>query len=162
MVNKYLIYSVLLGVLISGCATTTPLLKGRDLTGNLVCLTDCSDIPAAIDKYAAVYDLDYGEGRTDYLLTRVRSIRGHIIRNGESFSPTEALEYLRWKIDNHEKTHGASLIVDRAYIEEVLKGSASTGLPYEIVFEDGSRHDVKDVMLNELDALDAYLARSKN
>ena len=161
MVNKYLIYSVLLGFLISGCATTNPLLKGKDASGNIVCLTDCRDIPAAIDKYRAVYDLDYGEGRTDYLLTRVRVARGKFVRNGETFTPTEAIEYLRWKIGDHEKTYGESLIIDREYVNENLKGSKSTGQPYEIVFENGTRHNAKDIIINELDALDAHLKRLK-
>ena len=157
MISKCLIYSVFLGILISGCATSNPLRNGKDTLGNPVCLTDCSDIPAAIDKYRAVYDLDYGEGRTDYLLTRVRVARGKFVRNGESFTSTEAIEYLRWKIEHHGKTYGESLIIDRAYVNDVLKGSKSTGQPYEIVFEDGTRHNAKNIVLNELDALDAHL-----
>jgi len=162
MFNRFFIYSVLLGVLVSGCAITQPLLSGKDISGNLVCLTDCSDIPGAIEKFRVVYDLEGKEGQTDYLLTRVQATWGKFVRNGEVFTSLETLQYIRWKMADHKKTHNEGLIVDRAFINDVLKGSTTTGLPYEFVLKDGSRHDVKFIMLNELDALEAYMDGSKN
>src|SRR3989338_7206679 len=99
------IFILLIVALVSGCSSTSQLKNGVDSSGSPVCLTDCSEIPLAVEKYMATHDLITERDEIDYLLYRIQSSHRRFIRNGMESDGTAASQFLRWKIGWYERRY---------------------------------------------------------
>ena len=152
-------FSLLLTLLlaISGCATSGPTLQsGIDPAGNPICLTDCKEIPSAIDAYLKNHDLITEEDEIDYLFYRIRTSQRRFIRNGEEHDGGSAAQFLRWKIERHKQKFDDPIKTDEDFVLKILEGSKTTGKPYEVIMPDGTKHNLQFVMVNELNYLERH------
>ncbi len=156
------IFILLIIALFSGCAPTSPLKSGVDSLGNPVCLTDCREIPVAVEKFKRTHDLLTEENEIDYLFYRIRSSHDRFIRNGLEVDSPAAAEFLRWKIGWYEKHFGEKIDSDEDFVSKVMRGSERTGKPYILITQDGSKHNAQFVMQNELNYLNAYNTKNTN
>ena len=155
--KKYAAFFVLF-LLCLGCASEkVALLEGMALDGAPVCLENRSQIPALVRKFYATRDLTTEEGKIDYLIERVRTSSLVFIRNQVHYSGPGAAEFLRWKLRRLEKRWHVKVETAQDFVSQVASGSRMSGDPYAVVLGDGSRHDLQDVLQNELNALKACL-----
>ncbi len=146
--------------MISGCAY--PQLKqGIDLVGNPVCLTDCRDIPTAIEKFIKTHDLETEQDEIEYLIYRIQSSNKKFDRNGTIYDPPAAAQFLRWKIGWYQNRHHEKINTDEDFVSKVLRGSEKTGKPYSIIMEDGSRYNAQAVMQSELNYLNVFNSKNR-
>lgn len=149
-------YLVLL--LLLGCASKpVPLLKGFTAEGTPVCLDDSTGIPAVVEKFYATRDLTTEEGKIDYLLERIRDSNLVFIRNRVEFRGAPAANFLRWKLNRFRSRYHITITTAQAFINEIVKGSKTSGEPYVVVMSDGSRSNLQKVLQNELDVLETCL-----
>jgi len=154
MKQKIFIFSIF--VFLLGCASAVQLKNGVDASGSPVCLTDCKEIPATLEKFKKTHDLTTEEDEIDYLFYRIRSSHYKFIRNGLEVDSAAAAEFLRWKIGWYEKHFNEKIDSDEDFVSKVLRGSEKTGKPYLLIPPDGTRHNAQFVMQNELNYLNAY------
>ena|SRR3989338_102455 len=146
-------FTLFITALLLGCAPVSPLKSGTDLLGKPVCLTDCQEIPGAIEKFKVTHDLLTEEDEIDYLFYRIRSSPNKFIRNGTEADSMAAAEFLRRKIRWYERRFGEKITTDEDFVSKVMKGSTATGKPYEIILPGGTKHNAQYVMQNELNFL---------
>ena len=95
--------------------------------------------------------------KIDYLITRVRESKCIFIRNGESYSGGRAANHLQMK--NRKRMAQIRTVTD--FIADVGTGSTVTGNPYFIKMPNGEIYRARDIFMNELHALDAYLTEHR-
>lgn len=143
----------------SGCASAPPppLLSGPISADNAaLCFSARSDITSIVERFFASRDLTTEEGKIDYLLNRVRDAKVTFIRNREEFTSQNAAKFLRWKLDRLRSIHNMQIDTAQDFVT-MSAGSRVSGEPYTVVFPDGSRYPLKDILQNELDQLEACL-----
>ena len=141
-----------------GCASQgTPLLEGVTLQGNPVCLANPEGIPDIVRKFFATRDLTTEEGKIDYLLERVRKSDFIFIRNKVEHDGRSAAEFLRWKMGRMERRYHVKIKTAQDFISQVASGSRMSGQPYAVVLSDGTRHNLQNILQNELNALEFCL-----
>jgi len=145
-----------------GCASeqSAPLLSGYTREKAPVCLADQSGIPLAVKKFYATRDLTTEEGKIDYLLQRVRDSKLTFVRNRVEYSGSGAAEFLRWKLDRFKTRYHMKIETAQDFITQVASGSRTSGEPYAVVLNDGSRHNLENVLQNELNALESCLKQN--
>ena len=148
---------ILLLVCLIGCASNQQtLLTGKTLAGTPVCLDDRDNIPAFVKKFFNTRDLTTEEGKIDYLMERIRNSKLIFVRNKVEYDSASAATFLRWKL-NRWKKKGAKIDTAQEFVSTIASSSSMSGQPYAVVLLDGSRHDLKSVLQNELDALEYCL-----
>ncbi len=147
---------VLLAVLCGCAANHQALLNGRTLEGALVCLDNRDNIPAIVKKFFNTRDLTTEEGKTDYLLDRIRNSKLIFVRNKVEYDSASAASFMRWKLNRWQKK-GLKITTAQDFITQIASGSKMSGQPYTIILRDGSRHNLQPVLQNELDALEYCL-----
>lgn len=143
-----------------GCASMNPsvaLLSGVTEEGAPICLDDRTGIPAFVEKFYARRDLTTEEGKIDYLLERLRHSQLVFMRNRVEYTGPQSAGFLRWKLDRWKTRHYAKINTAQEFVDRIAGGSKVSGQPYAVVLKDGSRHDLKSVLQNELDALESCL-----
>ena len=140
-----------------GCASQPVLLDGLNQVGAPVCLEDQSNIPAFVRKFFATRDLATEEGRIDYLLQSIHDSKLTFIRNKVEYTSASAAEFFRWKLNRMEKRHHIKVKTAQDFVSHVTSGSRTSGRPYAIIFPDGSRRNLQNVLQNELEALESCL-----
>lgn len=145
-----------------GCASeqSVPLLSGHAKEGAPVCLADQSAIPAIVKKFYATRDLTTEEGKIDYLLERLRDSKLTFIRNRVEYKGSEAAEFLRWKLNRLRTRYHMKIETAQDFIVKITSGSRVSGEPYVIVLSDGSRHNLENVLQNELNLLESCLKQN--
>ncbi len=146
--------------LCSGCASKNPsvaLLSGVTEEGAPICLDDRTGIPAFVEKFYAQRDLTTEEGKIDYLLERLRRSQLVFVRNRVEYSGAQSAGFLRWKLDRWQTRRNIKIDTAQEFVDRIAGGSKMSGQPYALVLKDGSRHDLKKVLQNELDALESCL-----
>jgi hypothetical protein len=146
-------------IMTSGCASSQ-LNRGADSVGNSICLTDCKDIPAAIEKFKKTHDLETERDEIDYLFYRIRSSNKKFDRNGTIYDGPSAAQFLRWKIAWYKNRHHEMITTDEDFVSKIFRGSEKTGSPYYILMENGKKYNAQLVMQNELNYLNAFNASS--
>ena len=143
-----------------GCASNPPpltLLSGVTKEGAPICLDDRTGIPAAVQEFYAKRDLTTEEGKIDYLLERLRNSQLLFIRNRVEYTGPQAAGFLRWKLDRWKTRHHITIDTAQEFVDQITSGSKMSGEPYVVILKDGSQHDLKKVLQNELDALEICL-----
>ena len=148
-------------VIFSGCASTS-LKNGTNAGVDTVCLTDCNDIPNAIEQFTKTHTLRTERDELDYLFYRIRTSRRKFIRNGMEVESTAAAQFLRWKLGWYKRVYHEAILTDEDFVSRILKGSEKTGRPYEIVMPDGHRYNAQGIMQNELNYLNHYNKQNLN
>ncbi len=144
----------------SGCASApaTPLLSGPISTDNAaLCFSARSEIVSIVERFFATRDLTTEEGKIDYLLNRVRDAKVSFIRNREEYTSQNAAKFLRWKLNRLRSLHNIPVDTAQDFVAKVSAGSRISGEPYTVVFRDGSRYPMRDILQNELDQLETCL-----
>lgn len=155
MKSKFTFVTLLL--VLCGCAANQQaLLTGQTLAGAPICLDSRDNIPAVVKKFFNTRDLTTEEGKIDYLIERIRDSKLTFIRNKVEYDSSSAASFLRWKL-NRWKKKGTKIETAQDFVSFVSGGSTMSGQPYAIVLRDGTRHDLKSVLQNELDALEFCL-----
>lgn len=97
--------------------------------------------------------MDAAETRkTEWLINRVAALEEAVfIRNGDSHSPREAADHLRYK---WEKA-GSRVNTAEEFVEKVASRSYLSGRPYLIRFPDGRTEPTAEVFKRWLSAYDA-------
>ena len=150
--------AVLFLVLCGGCATNqVALLNGVSQEGTPICLANPTGIPAVVQRFFATRDLTTEEGKIDYLLDRVRHSDLLFIRNKVEYQGAGAADFLRWKLNRMEKRYHVKVKTAQDFISQVTGGSRTSGEPYTVVLSDGSRHNLQNVLQNELSVLESCL-----
>ncbi|OGX03265.1 MAG: hypothetical protein A3G87_04910 [Omnitrophica bacterium RIFCSPLOWO2_12_FULL_50_11] len=147
-----------------GCAAQTPpvpLLSGMTPTGAPVCFSDLTTIPSFFEWFHARRDLTTEEGKIDYLLDRVSRSNLIFIRNEVEFSSYASAEFLRWKLNRLRQRHKVKIETVEDFISEVVSGSRLSGEPYAVVVPGGGRHNMQNVLENELDMLNQCLKEAE-
>lgn len=138
-----------------GCtsaAKESALLGGETLEGAPICLDNQEKIPAFVKKFFNTRDLSTEEGKIDYLLERISRSKLTFIRNKVEYDSASAAKFMRWKLDRWKKK-GAKIETAQGFISFISSGSKTSGQPYTIILQDGSRHNLQTVLQNELNAL---------
>ncbi|GEM_PF-3368857 len=157
MKTKFLIIEFSMIMLLYGCASNPPaLLNGRSLEGAPICLDNREKIPAIVRKFFNTRDLTTEEGKIDYLIERVRNSKLVFTRNKVEYDGASAATFLRWKL-NRWQTKGAKIDTAQKFISVITSGSTTTGQPYTVILQDGSRQNLQNVLQNELDLLEYCL-----
>ncbi|PIQ85462.1 MAG: hypothetical protein COV74_08205 [Candidatus Omnitrophica bacterium CG11_big_fil_rev_8_21_14_0_20_45_26] len=147
----------LLGVFLlgmSGCQSV-PLMGGVGAQGELIYLTPIRDIPKHIQECAELQDLSNEESKINYLIYRVQKSALPFTRNGSTYSSENAAQFLRWKLN---RPNWRPLVRSaREFVIIITRGSSKSGLPYEVKLPDRTHHELKAIMINELDFLEEYL-----
>ncbi len=153
---KKFLFAILFISLI-GCASQgSALLDGKTLEGAPICLDNRDNIPAVVKKFFNTRDLTTEEGKIDYLLDRMRSSRLTFIRNGVEYASDDSASFMRWKLNRvRSKTGGVKTAQE--FVSTIASGSKTSGKPYAIILPDGSRHNLQNILQNELDALEYCL-----
>jgi hypothetical protein len=148
-------------IAISGCANAK-LNQGIDPVGNPVCLTDCKEIPIAIEKFKKIHSLKSERDELEYLFYRIRSSNEKFDRNGTIYDALAAFRFLRWKIAWYQNRYHERISTDEDFVSKVLRGSEKTGKPYSIIMENGKKYNAQFVMQNELRYLNTFNVNSQN
>lgn len=146
--------------LCAGCANRTipvALLSGVSKEGAPICLGDRSGIPAFVQQFYNQRDLTTEEGKIDYLLERLRNSQLVFIRNRVEYTGPQAAGFLRWKLDRWRNRHHIKINTAQEFVDHIASGSKTSGDPYVVILEDGGRHNLRNVLQNELDALEVCL-----
>lgn len=88
-----------------------------------------------------------------YLLNSIRQSDCIFIRNGSQYRGDQAAGWLRWKM-HHRQYRDNPIVTARDFVDRVSLQSNTTGQPYEILLPNGKRAKTRDVLANELDALE--------
>ncbi len=91
--------------------------------------------------------------KIEYLIARIKNSAFSFIRNGEEHTSKRAAMHLMWKY--RKRFNDIKTAVD--FIDKVASGSWLTGEQYKIKMPDGNTYPTRDILMNELAALDAYL-----
>jgi len=143
---------------LTGCASTS-LMGGVNQVGEKMYLTAVPEIPKDIEACMNMQDLSHEESKVNYLLYRIKNSGLPFIRNKARYSSDEAARFLRWKLN---RPKWRPLVTSaREFVIIVTRGSSKTGQPYAIKFPDGTRRELKAILMNELDYLEEYLARAE-
>jgi hypothetical protein len=102
-------------------------------------------------------DLTTEEGKIDYLLERIRGSKLIFVRNKVEYVGPAAASFLHWKLDRWRSRHYAKITTAQEFVNLITRGSKVSGEPYSAILKDGTRHDLQNVLQNELDALEACL-----
>lgn len=105
-----------------------------------------------IEKYPQPTEFD----KINYLLASVRNSDCRFFRNYEEYSPSIASRWLRWKM-HHRQYKDDPIVTVQRFIDVVSHGSRRTGIPYEIVMENGVRRNASDVFHYEIMLVDNAL-----
>jgi len=92
------------------------------------------------------------EGQIDYLLTRMISTEHELFRNKIHYTPRQGTEFLRWKLGRPQ--YKPNIHSARDFVHMISSGSVTSGKPYEVILEDGSRHNLEAIFSNELALLE--------
>lgn len=144
---------LLQALLISGCAS--PYLKGVSPEGQAVYI----DTPKIESTEAFQNYLTSQRSETDkqnYLFERIKAAKDLVfIRDGHQYTWLQAYRGGKWLIRNrYEKGVDA-----RSFAKKYIWKS-DAGNPYLVQFPDGSTHVGYYILLNELDLLEATVAKS--
>jgi hypothetical protein len=154
-------YVLIIFLFFAGCASTknspVVLLSGVSKEGAPICLDERSGIPAAVQKFYSQRDLTTEEGKIDYLLERIRGSKLIFVRNKVEYVGPAAASFLHWKLDRWRSRHYAKITTAQEFVNLITRGSKVSGEPYSAILKDGTRHDLQNVLQNELDALEACL-----
>jgi hypothetical protein len=90
--------------------------------------------------------------KIEYLLNRIRNSGCQFFRNEEIVSGGTAVNFLRWKRMRPQFRN--FLKSARDFVEKITNRSEMSGQYYEVIFPDGRRFHMIDVMRKELDFLE--------
>ena len=146
-------------LLCAGCASAPPppLLSGTPSENMVLCFSNSSEIPSIVEKFLVSRDLATEESKIDYLLNRVRDAHVVFVRNREKYTSQSASEFLRWKLDRLRGAHHMQINTAQDFVTQVSAGSRVSGEPYLVIFRDGSRYPLREILQNELDQLELCL-----
>ncbi|MDP3920472.1 MAG: DUF5329 family protein [Candidatus Omnitrophota bacterium] len=100
---------------------------------------------------------DYTErNKINYLLDVVKNSELTFIRNGMEYDSAAASRWLLWK-SAHRQYREDPITTAEDFVNRVTMGSNATGIPYEIVFPDGTHERVWRLLAHELSALESVL-----
>jgi hypothetical protein len=151
---------LLLVFFFAGCAaknSSLTLLTGVSQEGAPICLDDQAGIPAFVEQFYNRRDLTTNEGKIDYLLERLRNSELIFIRNRVEYTGSQASGFLRWKLDRWKTRHHIKINTVQEFVNQIAGGSKMSGEPYIVILKNKGRHNLKDILQNELDALEACL-----
>ena len=93
--------------------------------------------------------LDVERKKIDFLLHEIEQLSGaKFWRNGTSYTPKEATEYLRMKMRWGDK--GRPVKSAKDFIERIASKSSITGRPYLIQLPDGKKMEMKTFLDQKL------------
>lgn len=144
------LFLVVLLLLLQGAAGASSFDDAMDAGGERVCLTDCDEIQAAMDKFSETRSLKSEKDELEFMLYRIRSSGLRFDRNGQVYDSKDATSFLRWKIGWYASKHHEMIKTDEDFVEKILKGSEKTGEPYSLIMKDGKRYNAQSVMKHEL------------
>jgi len=147
-------FALALGFLTAGCQSV-PLKGGVNDQGEKIYLSSGESIPKTIETFSKSQDLNNEESKINYLISRLQKSKFTYVRNRANYSGMEAAEFLRWKLNRPRWRPLISTAQDFVII--ITRGSITSGLPYEVVMPNGDRHDLKALLINELEFLNKYL-----
>ena len=117
---------------------------------------DTLSIHQFIQWYTEVYDTTSLEGKIDYLLMRLERSHLTLERNGKTYSATQGVQFLRWKMDRPRWEGKVDTADD--FVENIVNGSVTSVKPYLVIFPDGRRINAQEIFRSELKLLQATQA----
>ena len=114
-------------------------------------------IPDLVRRFFETRDLTTEEGKIDYLLDRIRKSDLTFVRNKVEYNGREATDFLRLKTNRLEHRNHIKIRTAQDFISQVASGSRMSGQPYAVVLKDRTRHNLQNVLQNELNALEFCL-----
>jgi hypothetical protein len=147
----------LMSVSCAGKSSSLPLLSGVSKEGAPICLDDRAGIPAFVQQFYDQRDLTTEEGKVDYLLERLRHSQLVFVRNRVPYTGPQAAGFLRWKLDRWKTRHDIKINTAQEFVDRITIGSKVSGDPYVVIFKDDNRYYLKNILQNELDALEVCL-----
>jgi len=133
------------------------MLSGVSKEGAPICLDERTGIPAFVEQFYARRDLTTEEGKIDYLLERLRNSQLLFVRNRVEYTGPQSSGFLRWKLDRWRARHHIKIDTAQEFVNQIAGGSKTSGEPYIVILKDGGHHNLRDVLQNELDALETCL-----
>ena len=140
----------------AGCQTV-PLQGGVNERGEKIYLTPVNQIEKAIADFSRSKDISTDDGKINYLIERVRQSKLSLIRNNAIYTSSEAAEFLRWKLNRPRWRPLVHTAQD--FVTVVAGGSITSGLSYRIVYGKNEHRNLKDILQNELDFLNAHMPK---
>lgn len=129
---------------------------GAFATEEVLILDNEQSHAARLQEFVAKYPQPTEFDKINYLLNSVRNSNCRFFRNYEEYSPSVASRWLRWKM-HHKQYKDEPIVTVQRFIDVVSHGSRRTGIPYEIVLENGLRRNASDVFHYEIMLLDNAL-----
>jgi len=92
---------------------------------------------------------DLEKKKIDFLLHQIEQLKGaKFWRNGVSYTPTEAADYLRMKMKWNDRARPIKSAKD--FIERIGSKSSISGKPYLLQMEDGKKREMKGFLEDRL------------
>lgn len=157
ILKKYVTLLLLLTISVNFSACVrAKLLGGIDEKGEKIFLTPADQIPDSIEHFIQTQDISNEDCRINYLLYRIERSNLTFMRNRVAYASSDAASFLRWKLN---RPRWRPLIkTAREFIIIITSGSVMSGQPYQIIFPSKkTRHELKPILINELDFLEEYL-----
>jgi hypothetical protein len=87
--------------------------------------------------------------KIEFLLHEIEQLKGaKFLRNGASYTPAEATDYLRMKMKWNDR--GRPIKSAKDFIERIAAKSTITGKPYMIQLQDGTKMEMKTFLDQKL------------
>lgn len=146
--------------LLSGCATISTPMSFTTAGDSRIRKPLLFDHPvkssARLKRFMERYPRCREREKIAYLLNGMRSSSAIFIRNGNQYNGVDAARWLAWK-KNHRQFHDDPILTAWDFVNRVAVRSKNTGMPYEIIFSDGRRQNLRDVLRTELILLESVI-----
>ncbi len=114
---------------------------------------------ARLEKFVKNHPTWVEREKIVYLFESIKTSPYIFIRNGDKFNGDQAARFLRWKMGRSRYATNP-IRTAKDFLERGCNRSSVSSMPYEVVFQDGSRHLLQEVLVRELAALEAALGKA--